>query len=175
MSAEVLHGLFSTPDASFDDSLSDVCLACCTASVLAFGISPCATLVRTWHSHIASSACPLSPRMAGKRKGAATKAAPSTQAPEPSAPSTATGFSQFKGEGPLFYIRQFGGFVIAIIGVLILASGYTEDYALPIGTTGSCYLSLAFIVAGLVVHECRPWKVRNDSSPSRDVSCCPLA
>jgi hypothetical protein len=71
------------------------------------------------------------------------------------------GFGQYAGEGPVFFIRQFSGFVLATIGVLIMASGYSEDYrVVPLSPTNTMYLSLAVMLVGLVLHELRPWKVR---------------
>jgi preprotein translocase subunit Sec61beta len=69
-------------------------------------------------------------------------------------------FSEFAGEGPVFYIRQFAGFAFVILGVVILATSYSEDLQIiPISPTVAVYVSLAAIIVGAILHEFRPWKV----------------
>ena len=64
----------------------------------------------------------------------------------------------------MYLLRQFGGFLMAVVGALILATGYTENQSyLPFGKNGAVYFSLAFIVVGAVVHELRPYKARSTS------------
>lgn len=63
-------------------------------------------------------------------------------------------------QGPIFYVKQLGGFILVIIGTLILCSSYTEEYwYLPIDKEYGPYAALAIICLGAVVHELRPWKV----------------
>lgn len=60
----------------------------------------------------------------------------------------------------MFYVQQLGGFVLVIIGTLILCSSYTEEYwYLPIDKEYGPYAALAIICLGAVIHELRPWKV----------------
>lgn len=100
------------------------------------------------------------PAKLAKAAGASDPGA--TAAAAPAAPSAATptyGFAQFKGEGPLFFLRQFGGFALVVLGSLLLASSYRDDLALvPLTATQKAYLSFAVIVFGALVHELRPYK-----------------
>eukprot|EP00892_Ulva_mutabilis_P011083 jgi/Ulvmu1/8347/UM042_0053.1 len=89
-----------------------------------------------------------------KRNNAAAKTSP---AEDPTVP--AYGFEQFRGEGIGFYVRQLGGFVLVIIGTLIMCSSYTEDYwFMPLDKEWGPYFALAIICLGAVIHEMRPWK-----------------
>ena len=73
---------------------------------------------------------------------------------------TTYGFAQFAGEGPLFYMRQFGGFVICSIGAIILFSSYNEDWKfLPVSTSTASYIALFVMGVGAIVHEIRPFRV----------------
>lgn len=109
----------------------------------------------------------------GKKGAAASKAARSgaPKAPASKAKSSKVkdaekidpySWEQYSGEGPIFWIRQLAGLFIVVIGTLILASSYSEDHwILPINPEYGAYVSLATIALGALVHEFRPWKVRN--------------
>jgi apolipoprotein N-acyltransferase len=95
--------------------------------------------------------------MSSKKKSKASTVISSRETTEA---QPAPGFSQFGGEGPLFHVRQFGGFFLVVFGVMILATSYSEHYKLiPISANMASYLSLAVIIAGAIIHECRPFKV----------------
>lgn len=80
------------------------------------------------------------------------------------------GFEQFRNEGPLFWIRQLGGLVLVVLGSVILASAYTEDYwYLPLPPEYGPYCAIALIFLGAVVHEFRPWKVRYINAICQDL------
>jgi hypothetical protein len=97
----------------------------------------------------------------GKKSSAARRSGATTSTPEDDATKLPNyGLEQFRGEGPLFWIRQFAGLLIVVLGALILASAYFEDASwLPVSPEYRPYLALAVIVAGAIVHEFRPWKV----------------
>lgn len=76
------------------------------------------------------------------------------------------------GSGPVYLLRQFGGFLMALMGALILATGYSEKQSyLPFGKDGAVYFSLAFIVLGAIVHELRPFKVRSKTVMHECMPC----
>ena len=107
--------------------------------------------------------------MPATRRSKAAAAASTSARADSNAPSTSAahaqptyGFKQFEGEGPIFYLRQFGGFGLVVIGALILASSYNEEWQLiKLSPDVASYVSLAVIVLGAIVHELRPWKVRH--------------
>jgi hypothetical protein len=73
-------------------------------------------------------------------------------------------------QGAMFYIRQFAGFVLVIIGTLVLATSYSEEYRLiPVDKNTAPYVSLGIIALGALVHEFRPWKVRSGVLSSCEV------
>lgn len=114
--------------------------------------------------------------MPATRRSKAPATASTSAKAEPSAASTSAadakptyGFKQYAGEGPLFYLRQFGGFGLVVIGALILATSYNEDWQLiKMSPDVASYVSLAVIVLGAIVHELRPWKVRSSATLVRN-------
>jgi hypothetical protein len=99
----------------------------------------------------------------GKKKAAA---AASTSQDKPAGETALgdkpyMGFGQYAGEGPMFFVKQFSGLVVAAIGVLIMVSSYSEDYNfVPLDPTGTMWVALVIMMIGLGLHELRPWKVR---------------
>eukprot|EP01025_Chloroclados_australasicus_P047473 TRINITY_DN5325_c0_g1_i1.p2 TRINITY_DN5325_c0_g1~~TRINITY_DN5325_c0_g1_i1.p2 ORF type:complete len:155 (-),score=11.58 TRINITY_DN5325_c0_g1_i1:310-774(-) len=67
-------------------------------------------------------------------------------------------YAPFKDEGPLFFIRQYAGVLIVMLGVFILATSYSEMEWLPLSPNQSIYASFGIVCVGAIIHELRPWK-----------------
>jgi hypothetical protein len=73
------------------------------------------------------------------------------------------GFAQFKGQGPSFYLRQFSGCVVVVVGISCLFMphfGEADAPLLGINKQYMPFIALTIVCIGTYLHETRPYRVR---------------